>query len=193
MPDIDARGLERPIGLLGREGHGDIGTGLELALVADLIAHDRHARRHDDLLLTVLVFDGDGVAFDAFHRGARSAVGHGAVGRPVPGTMALARAALGFREDVHLERLLRAVGLGHRAAADEGALLDIGERGLHHVDDLHVAGKRERELRTFPWLHSERAAVDLLDRSAQANRLGLLGEGRPDRKRSHQCCTRDPT
>ena len=51
-------------------------------------------------------------------------------GRAVPWPEALAGAALAFREHRHLDRALAAVRLRHRADADEGARLDVGERRL---------------------------------------------------------------
>jgi len=43
----------------------------------------------------------------------------------------MASVALRLGEDVHFERLLAAVRLRHRTAADVGAWLDIGERRLN--------------------------------------------------------------
>ena len=48
---------------------------------------------------------------------------------PVP----FAGAAHRLGEDMHLQRLLGAVRLRHRRAAEEGVLLDVRHRGLHHA------------------------------------------------------------
>src|ERR1700686_3802327 len=58
--DIDPPGLEGAVRLLHRGRHGDGGAGLELTGIADFVAHDRHIGTHDDLLLAVLVLDGNG-------------------------------------------------------------------------------------------------------------------------------------
>src|SRR6201999_2874855 len=92
---------------------------LELALVADLVLHDRNIRADDDLLLAVLVFHHDGPSVDAGNGIADRAVGHGATGGAVPvGAMAVTGAAHRLREDVHFDRLLAAVWLRQRSAAD---------------------------------------------------------------------------
>src|ERR1700674_5013196 len=82
--DIDACCGERAVRILGGGSDPNGGAGLELALVADLITHDRHLRRHDDLLLAVLVFHGDHRAVDAADGLADGAIGHGAVWRAGP-------------------------------------------------------------------------------------------------------------
>src|SRR5216683_6951 len=181
--DIDPRGFERPVRLFHRVDDIDAGARLELALLPELVADDRRARRHDELLLAVLVLHGDDLPVDARDRRGGGAVGHGAVRRPVPWTMTLAETALRVGENVHLDRLLAAVGLRHRAAADVGALLDVGERSLHHADDLHVAGERDGEHGAVARLHRERIALDLLDRPAHPLGLRLLRDGRRNRER----------
>src|SRR5712691_9862501 len=184
--DIDPRGFERPVRLFHRVDDIDAGARLELALLPELVADDRRARRHDELLLAVLVLHGDDLPVDARDRRGGGAVGHGAVRRPVPWTMTLAETALRVGENVHLDRLLAAVGLRHRAAADVGALLDVGERSLHHADDLHVAGERDGEHGAVARLHRERIALDLLDRPAHPLGLRLLRDGRRNRERRGQ-------
>ena len=142
-PDIDAVGLERAVRLLGRRIDADGGARLERARVAHLILDDRRARGDQDLLLAALVLDHQGQAVDAGHRIAGLAVGHGAVGRARPAVaVPVAGAALQLREDVDLDRLLGAVGLRHRAAADVGAGLDVGHRGLGDAHDQRLVGER---------------------------------------------------
>src|ERR1700726_2121655 len=58
-PDIDAIDIETAVRLLHRGQDREGGPWLDRTQVADLIAHDRHIRRHDDVLLAVLVLDGD--------------------------------------------------------------------------------------------------------------------------------------
>src|SRR6266849_10321880 len=66
--DVDAVCLQRAVGLLGCSEHGEPRARLEIALAADLVTDDRRARRNDDLLLAVLVFDYDRRAIDAGDR-----------------------------------------------------------------------------------------------------------------------------
>src|ERR1700730_3266594 len=75
MADRGGRSLERAIVLLGSRVDEDLGAGLELALVARNIGHDHGLRRHDDLLLAVLVLERDHVAVDALDH-----LRHGGVG-----------------------------------------------------------------------------------------------------------------
>jgi hypothetical protein len=75
-------------------------------------------------------------------------------------------------EDVHFDRLLAAVGLGHRAAADVGARLDIGDRRLQHGGDRRVIGELERDRAAVAPFRVNSITVDPLDRAVQA--LGLL-------------------
>src|SRR5579864_4030311 len=114
--DVDTIGRVGAVRLLGRGQDAEIGARLERARVADHVAHDRRRRADDDLLLAALVLDHDGQAVDAGDRRAGLAVGHGAVGSARPArAMPVAGAALGLGEDVHLDRLLAAVRLRHRA------------------------------------------------------------------------------
>ena len=77
----------------------------------------------------------------------------------------------------------RAVRLRHRRAAEEGVFLDVRHRGLHHGDDLRVAGQRQLGF-AVGGLQRERVAVDLLDRAAHAHGLRLLR--RSDRARRRE-------
>src|ERR1700736_884113 len=92
--DVDAGGPERSVRLLGRSRDPDGGPGLELAPLADLVAHDWDMWPDDDLLLAVLVLHGDARAVDTADGLAHGAIRHGAVGRAVPRPVAVAGAAL---------------------------------------------------------------------------------------------------
>ncbi|MBV8793022.1 MAG: hypothetical protein JO237_13345 [Pseudolabrys sp.] len=83
-----------------------------------LIGHHRGVCRDDDLLLAVLVFDGESLAVIVDHRFRNRRVGHGAVGLQVERTKTFAGAALRLGKDVDLDRLLTAVGLRHAGCAD---------------------------------------------------------------------------
>src|SRR5260370_1773135 len=184
--DIDAVGLERAIRLLGRGVDADGGARLERARVAHLILNDGRARRDQELLLAALVLDHYGQAVDTGHRVAGLTVRHGAVGRARPTVaVSVAGSALRLRKDVHLDRFLGAVGLRNGAAADVGALLDVGERGLGDAHDQRLVGEYHRLLGALFRLHQQRVAGDLLDRAAKALRLRLLRPCRRNRKRGH--------
>ena len=60
--------------------------------------------------------------------------------------MSVAGAAHRLGEDVHLERLLAAIGLRHAGDADVGALLDVGERGLDQRDHHRVVRQLDLQL-----------------------------------------------
>src|SRR6516162_7666207 len=92
--DIDARGAEGAVRLLGRRLDRERLARLEIGLAPDLIAHDWRVRTDDDLLLAVLVLDEQHRAIDAFDKIADRAVGHRAVRGAVPGTVTVALAAL---------------------------------------------------------------------------------------------------
>jgi len=102
------------------------------------------------------------------------AVGHGAVGGAIPAGIMMAAIALRLRENVHFDRLLAAVRLRHRAAADIGAGLEIGERRLQHGGDLHVIGKLERDRAAVASFRVDGIAVDPLDRARQPRGLPAL-------------------
>src|SRR5206468_8409624 len=70
------------------------------------------------------------------------------------------------------DRLLAAVGLRRRAAADVGARLDVGDGCLQHGGDHHVVRKIERDRGTATRFREDCVAVDPLDRAGQT--LGLL-------------------
>src|SRR5215813_9439021 len=55
LADIDPRRGEGAVRLLGCRQDGELLAGLEIALAADLIAHDVRVGRHDDPLLAFLV------------------------------------------------------------------------------------------------------------------------------------------
>src|SRR5262245_41304573 len=141
--------------------------------------HDVRVRRHDDPLLALLVLDQEGWLPTAAHRSTDragwldSAVGHGAVGCAVPSwTMTVALAAHRLSKDVHFDRLLAAVGLRRRAAADIGAGLDVGDCCLQHGDDRRVVSKLERDRGAVAPLPEDSVAIDPFDRAGQT--LGLL-------------------
>src|SRR5580704_16493528 len=184
-PDIDPRRLQRAVGFLHRAEYRESGAGFEIAFGADLVAPDRHAGGHDDLLLPLLVFERDGRTIDARHICTHRPVGHGAVRYGV-GPVALAGAAHFLREDMNFERFLGAIGLRHGGAADEEAFLDVGERGVDHVDHAHVVGELDRKLRTLARLDRQRVAVEFFNRTAYAHRLLLLRPGTRRRQNGHQ-------
>src|SRR5262249_2680932 len=191
--DVDARGTEGAVRILGRGHDADGCTRLKLALVADFVADDRNIRPHDDFLLTVLVFHRDDRAVDAADGLAGGAIGHGAdagaVGGAVPvPTMAVTGAALRLGEDVHFDRLLGAVRLRHGTAADIGTFLDVGDGRLQHADHDRIVGELERDRRAVWSFDQQRIAVDLLDGAAHALRLRLLRQGGGNRNRRGKSC-----
>ena len=182
------RAASSSVGPLVRGQHRERRSGPEIARAADLVADDRHVRRHDDLLLAVLELEQDGRAVDAGHRRARRrAVGHGAVRHRRIGTMSLARAAHLLGEDVHFERLLRAVRLRHRGAAEERAFLDVGDRCLDHARRSARCRSASACAVAIAGLQRQRIAVDLLDGAAQAHGRRLL-RGRD----AHEAATSAP-
>src|ERR1700761_4988281 len=76
--DVDPTDVEAAVRLFHGSDHRERRARLERTFIADLVAHDRHIRTDDDLLLTVLVFDGDDRPRDPGDRGADRTVGHGA-------------------------------------------------------------------------------------------------------------------
>src|SRR5882724_2077631 len=114
--DIDTIRSERAVRLLDRGLHGKLHTRLDVGLAADFIAHDMRIGGNDDALVAFLVLDDEARLAAARRRQNRagrldSPIGHGAILRAVPArTMAVALAALRFREDVHFDCLLAAVG-----------------------------------------------------------------------------------
>ena len=95
--------------------------------------------------------------------------------------MAVALAAHRFGENVHFDRLLAAVGLRRRAAADVGARLDVRDRCRQHGGDHHVVRKLERDRGIVASFREHGVAFDPLNGAAQA--LGLLGIGSGNRER----------
>src|SRR5207302_6842845 len=62
--NVDARGGERPVRLLGRGDDREGGASLDVFFLADLVAHDRRVLADDDLLLAVLVLHEQNRAVD---------------------------------------------------------------------------------------------------------------------------------
>src|SRR5947207_2029534 len=122
--DGDGRRFERPV-LLLIGGSENFGARPEFALVGRHKGHDGRVLRDHDLLLSVLVFQPDLVALHALYHLRDRGIGHSAVRRQVPWTMAFAGAAHGLRENMDFHRLLAAVGLRHAGDPDERILLDI--------------------------------------------------------------------
>src|SRR5690242_2702916 len=147
-PDIDARGRQRAVRLLGRRADEHFCARLEVSLVARRVGHDRAFRSDHDLLLAVLVLEMDLVLADRCHLLDRR-IGHGALGLEIPRPVALAGAAHGLGEDVDLPALLAAVRLRHTGDADEGALLDVGIGRLHHGGDRRLVLQRRLHVTAF--------------------------------------------
>src|SRR4029078_9455048 len=79
--DRDRGGIERAVVLLVCGADEDLGSRLELALVAGNVG-DYHRLGYDhDLLLSLLVLEGDLVPVHTFDRLRYGGVGHGAVGQ----------------------------------------------------------------------------------------------------------------
>ena len=93
--------------------------------------------------------------------------------------MPLAGAAHRLREDMNFHRLLAAVGLRHAGDADEGVVLDVGERRLDDAADRGIVGQLDlvRGL-AVARLDRQQRPVDRLHRAAHANWRRLLGKAR---------------
>src|SRR5262249_40520688 len=98
--DRDGGGFEGAVVLLGGAGDEDLGSGLELVLIAGDIGDDHRLGRDDDLLFPVLVLERDLVAVHALHHLRHGGVGHGAVGHQIPRPKALAGAAQRLGKDM---------------------------------------------------------------------------------------------
>src|SRR5579871_979257 len=178
----DARRRPGSVGALLGRADEDLDARLEVSLVADHVGDDLGLRRHHDLLLAVLVLGVQHRAIDAGNRLLDIGVGHLGVGPEIPIVVPLAGPAHRFREDVNLDRLLAAIGLGHAGGADELARLDVGHGRLH---DRHIEVRiddGELDLGAVAILHDIDRAVDLLDRAADAQRF---------LRRCRQCETND--
>src|SRR5450830_320603 len=73
---IDARGLKRSVRLLLRGGDEKFCSRRDLAFVARHISYDHGVRRDEDLLLSVLVFQGQRLSIDTRHGLFDIGVGH---------------------------------------------------------------------------------------------------------------------
>ena len=98
--------------------------------------------------------------------------------------MAFAGAALHLREDHHADRFLAAVGLRHRADADEGAGLHVGERRADDAEHAGLVGQPHALLVALAArLDHDGRPVDADDGADDANGL-LLRLRRRDDERS---------
>ncbi len=104
-------------------------------------------------------------------------IGHRALRQEVEGPVTFAGASHGLGEQHHGDRLLRPVGLRHRADADEGAGLDVGK--LHRIDLGHREVGREGQLDAVAvaLAQDHGGGRQRLHRAAQAHGGGLLGQG----------------
>jgi hypothetical protein len=82
--DVDGCSFERPVILLGCGADEDLGAGLELAPVAGNEGHNYRLWCHDDLLLSVFVFERDFLARHGRYHLPHGGVGHGTVRHQVP-------------------------------------------------------------------------------------------------------------
>ena len=178
MPTLMRADVEAAVRLLGGCQYRKRRAGFEIVHAADRIAHDRHIGPDDDVLLSVLVFDGDDRTVHAGHRRANRTVCHRTVRRAVPRPEAFTGAAHRFGEDVNLDGLLRAIGLRHCPAADEFAVLDVSQRCLVDIDDRRLVGEIDFQFVALVGLRHHGVAVDFLDGSAQPHRLRRLRMGR---------------
>ncbi len=96
--------------------------------------------------------------------------------------MTFAGAALRLRKDHHADRLLAAVRLRHRADADEGAGLHVGERGANDAEHRDLVRERDARFVALARLDDDGRAVDTDDGADNANRL-LLSLRRCDDER----------
>src|SRR6266581_3564389 len=100
LADADACGRIGAVWLLGGRLDPERRARLEVVLAADDVARDVRARRHDDRLLALGIFDHEALiaAFAARHADndrLHEAVGHGAIGRAIPTIIVVA--AIGLR------------------------------------------------------------------------------------------------
>src|SRR6266545_736694 len=179
--DVDAARLERAIRLLRCGIDGDVGAGLELALLADEVGIDAGVGPDDDRLLAVLVLDHQLLAVNARDGGVDGGVGHGGAG-PVPRPVTLAGAALRLREDHYPDRLLAAIGLRRGADADEVALLDVGGRRFDDAEHRRIRRDVDLGLALVGLDHQGRT-VDAFDLADDALGLRRLRRSRRDRER----------
>src|SRR5712691_6029039 len=106
LADADACGRIGAVWLPGGRLDPERRARLEVVLAADDVARDVRARRHDDRLLALGIFDHEALnaAFGARRSdndGLYEAVGHGAVGRAVPPIIVMAAVGLRAGENVH--------------------------------------------------------------------------------------------
>jgi len=110
-------------------------------------------------------------------------VRHGRTGlRPRP--KAFAGTAHRFGKDVHFDRFLRSIGLRHGSAADEFAILDVGERRLLDPYDHHFVGEVELQRVTLRGFRRHGVAVDFTDDAGEALGFRRLRQGRRNGERS---------
>src|SRR3954451_15761125 len=97
--------------LLTRGRNEHLGSRRELAPLTAHIGDDHCFRRDDDLLFSLLVGDGDLLAFNALYDLRDGRIGHGAVGQTIPRPEAFGRAAAVFGKNVKGYFLLAPVRL----------------------------------------------------------------------------------
>src|SRR5260370_27678316 len=97
----DARGLEGPVRLLFRSDK-NLGTGLQLILVAGDVGNDHRLGAHHQLLLAVLVLDRPHRSINSGNGLLDISVGHLALRLEFPVVMSLASAAPRFPAYTHL-------------------------------------------------------------------------------------------
>jgi hypothetical protein len=95
-------------------------------------------------------------------------------GRESQGPCPLARSALSFRKNHHLDRALTAVSLRHGGDRDVTIRFDFRQRYLDGNRDTRVIGKLDRQIGAVARLYGQHSPIDSLDRAAHAHRRWLL-------------------
>ena len=184
--------LQRAVRLLDRGGDEDRRAGLQLAHLARHVDDDRRIGGDDDLLLSVLVLQRQHLAVARGGGLLDIAVGHRARRLQVPAAMPVTGATHRLGEDVHLERLLAAVGLRHAGDADVGPGLDIRQRRLDQRHHQRLLRQRHLQLGAAARLDDVGVAFDTFDCASDPDRRLLCRHRRSRNSDKHQCAQRAP-
>src|SRR5262249_23706921 len=173
-PDIDAVCFKRAIRLFDRTYNRDMGARFKLALIACLISEDTGFRRHDDFLLSVLVFNNYHAPIDTGHCLIDSAVRHRAVRPRIPWPVPFAQPTLRLRQDRHLNRPLAPVRLRSSADTDIRTRLDVSDRRRGDTEYRSVRGEIDFHLTELFRFDRQHTTIEVLDGARNAYRGRFL-------------------
>src|SRR5262245_8153171 len=173
--------LERSVGLFDSDDE-DLGAGLEICPVPQLVNDDGRIRRHGDFLFAILVLQRQRSTVGGGADLLDIRVRHRAMRPEIPRVVSFSGPTHCLGKDVHLEGAQAAVGLRHGGDAHEGTLLDVGKRRLDEGRNRGLGGHRQLQFGAVPCLDHIDGVLDTLNCAAHPDGRGIL---RPYHGRRH--------